>query len=112
MVNILVAPTDRRGGRVSYGRRRRGDRLVRPYISGGFGVMAERVSTRPVDVLSNEHLGVDAGVGIMALPYGGFGVRTTRATCGSRRHRPQQLDRHDFGSFHFWRASIGVVGAF
>jgi len=114
MANVLIAPTDRRGGggRFGYRRRGRGEGMVRPYLSGGFGVMAERVVT-PTDLLSNQHLGVNAGVGVMALPYGGFGVRIdARYFQDLVGNGGSSSTGIDFGSFHFWRASIGIVGAF
>jgi hypothetical protein len=109
MANVIVAASDR--DRYGPGRRRRGP-VVRPFFSGGFGLMSERIATGG-DVVSNQHLGVDAGVGLMALPYGGFGVRVEaryfQDLVGTGQSSSTGID---FGSFHFWRASIGVVGTF
>jgi hypothetical protein len=115
MANVLISPTDRRGGRggrFGYGRRRPGA-MVRPYLSGGFGAMAERIATDvPGDALSNQHLGVNAGVGVMAVQRGGFGIRVDARYFQDLVGTGRSSGGIDFGSFHFWRASIGIVGSF
>jgi hypothetical protein len=110
MGNVIVAGWDRRG---RYGRSRRGAAL-RPYVSGGFGLMSERVSTAAAPgAISNSHLGVNAGLGVMALPRGSFGVRAElryfQDLVGTNNGNTTGIN---FGSFHFWRASIGAVMTF
>jgi hypothetical protein len=90
---------------------RRRARSVRPYVSGGIGVMRE-VVTSPSQV-GNTDLAVNLGVGLMALPRRSVGVR------GDVRYFRDLIDNQsgngtniDFGSFHFWRASLGLVLVF
>jgi len=98
------------GGR--YGRRRGGG-SVRPYVSGGLGVMHE-VSTAPGSVrFGNDDLGVNLGVGVIGFSRRNIGVR------GDVRYfrnlvATQTVDtgQIDFGAFHFWRASLGLVLGF
>jgi hypothetical protein len=110
MGNVIVAASDRQGG---YRRRRRGA-SVRPYLSGGFGLMSERVATaNPAIAVSNRHLGVDAGLGVMALPQASFGVRAEvryfQDLVGTNEGNATGID---FGSFHFWRVSVGAIVTF
>ena len=109
MGNIIAAGG---GGRGRFGARRRG--LMRPYVSGGVGVMHEVVTT-PVaaNKISNTDLGVNLGTGVMAFAGRSFGVR------GDLRYFRDLKDTQsgnttniDFGAFHFWRASIGIMLAF
>jgi hypothetical protein len=109
MGNVIFAAGGN-GGR--YGRRRRGEALVRPYVSGGFGLMSENIS-EPSVTISNRHLGVDAGVGVMGIAAGSFGVRAEvryfQDLVGTSQANGTGID---FGSFHFWRASIGAMVMF
>jgi hypothetical protein len=109
MGNVIVAGFDRGGGR--FARRRRGVAL-RPYVSGGFGLMSETVDS-PSGGVSNHHLGVNAGLGVMALPRDAFGLRAEvryfQDLVGAQAGNTTVID---LGSFHFWRASIGVVVRF
>ena len=115
MGNVIVAGPGR-GGRYG-GRPRRGAAgrgvAVRPYASGGFGLMSEKVTAAPSAPISNRHLGFDAGVGVMALPIESFGVRADvryfQDLVGTNVGNTTGID---FGSFHFWRASIGIVLTF
>jgi hypothetical protein len=108
MANVMFAP----GVESRYGFRRRGrGALVRPYVSAGAGVMHEVITT-PGQV-SNTDLGVNFGIGAMTVSRRSFGVR------GDLRYFRDLVDRQsgnrttiDFGAFHFWRASLGLVLAF
>jgi hypothetical protein len=109
MANVVVAGGG--GGRYGFGRRRT---ALRPYVSGGVGVMHEVVTT-PVaaNKISNNDLGLNFGAGVMAFTSRSVGVR------GDVRYFRDLIDTQsgnttniDFGSFHFWRASIGVIVAF
>lgn len=109
MANVMFAGIDHdRGG---FFRRRRRERL-RPYVSGGFGLMSERVDS-PDGRLSDNHLGVNLGVGVIALPREDFGIRADirffQDLIGTTHGSTSGID---FGSFHFWRASIGFAVAF
>jgi opacity protein-like surface antigen len=107
--NIVVAGGG--GGRYGFLRRRT---LLRPYVSAGAGVMHEVVTTSvEANKISNNDLGLTLGAGVMAFPGRSIGVR------GEVRYFRDLMDTQsgnttniDFGSFHFWRASIGVILAF
>jgi hypothetical protein len=107
MGNVMLVPGEPGG---PYNVARRGGSSTRPYISGGIGVMREMV-TSPRFV--NTDLAVNLGLGFMALTHRSVGVR------GDVRYYRDLVDNQsangtniDFGSFHFWRASLGVVLVF
>jgi len=111
MANVVLAGGGGgRGGRYSTGRRT----SFRPYLSGGVGVMHEVVTTPVVaNRISNSDLGLNGGVGVMAFTSRSIGVRA------DLRYFRDLIDTQsgnttniDFGSFHFWRASVGVILAF
>jgi hypothetical protein len=101
MGNVIIAGFDRERGR----RRRQ---VLRPYVTGGIGLMSEHVGPNG---FSDDHLGLDIGVGVMVLSRRQLGVRADvryfQDLVGSGTS-----NGIDFGSFHFVRASIGVVAAF
>jgi hypothetical protein len=109
MANFVVAGG---GGRGRFGGRRRA--LIRPYASGGFGVMHEVVTTAVVaNKISNNDLGLNLGAGVMAFTSRSVGVR------GDLRYFRDLKDTQsgnttniDFGAFHFWRAGIGIILSF
>ena len=104
MANVVIAATE--AGR--YGRYR--GRSARPYISGGLGVIREN-TTAPA--ISRNDLGANFGAGIMAAATGQIGVRGDiryfRDLVGTSAGNTTSID---FGSFHFWRASISVLFRF
>ena len=97
-------------GRYGFGRRR--EASIRPYVSGGVGVMHEVITTAvPGERIPNNDLGLNLGVGVMALPRRSVGVR------GDLRYYRNVVNNStatgvDFGAFHFWRASIGLLLGF
>jgi hypothetical protein len=101
MGNVMIAGFDR-----DRGRRRR--QVLRPYVTGGIGVMSEHVGPNG---FSDNHLGLDVGVGVMVVSRRQLGVRADlryfQDLVGSGTS-----NGIDFGSFHFVRASIGLVAAF
>lgn len=105
MGNIVVAG----GGGGRFGGRRRG--AVRPYVSGGVGIMHEVVTTSVIaNKISNNDLGLNLGAGVMAFSGRAVGLR------GDLRYFRDLKDTQsgnttniDFGAFHFWRASVGIV---
>jgi outer membrane protein with beta-barrel domain len=110
MVNLIIAGGDR--GRYGFGRRRS---TVRPYVSGGIGLMHEVVTTTstPVQQISNNDLGVNLGAGVLAFTHRSFGIRgDVRYFRDLKDNQQGNTTNIDFGSFHFWRASIGVILAF
>jgi len=68
---------------------------------------------RPPWRASAQHLGVNAGFGVMAVAPYAFGLRAEiryfQDLVGTSQPSGTGID---FGSFHFWRASIGAVVAF
>ena len=108
MANVVVAG----GGGGRYGARRR--TTVRPYVSGGAGVVHEVVTTDvPANRISNNDLGLNLGVGVLAFTSRSVGVRADvryfRDLIDSQSGNTTNID---FGSFHFWRAGIGVILSF
>ncbi len=83
---------------------------VRPYATIGIGLLRSQVTGGinglvPID---NNALGLNVGAGVMGFLSQHVGlrgdVRYMRDINGN-----SQLDNIDFGAFHFWRASFGVV---
>jgi hypothetical protein len=110
MGNVVFAGLDRRRGPVRPGLRT----ALRPYVSGGFGLMSERIATAsPASVVSNQHLGINVGLGVIALPRESFGVRLEvryfQDLVGASNGTNSAIN---FGSFHFFRASVGAVFSF
>jgi hypothetical protein len=101
MGNVIVAGFDRERGR----RRRQ---VLRPYVTGGIGLMSEHIGPNG---FSDNHLGLDLGVGVMVVSRRQLGVRADfryfQDLVGGGTS-----NGIDFGSFHFVRASIGLVAAF
>jgi opacity protein-like surface antigen len=87
---------------------------MRPYLSGGIGVIHETVTT-PVaaNKISNNDLGVNVGIGVMGTTRRNIGLRAdVRYFRDIVDNTAGNTTNIDFGAFHFWRASIGVVFAF
>lgn len=109
MGNVILAGGGS-GGR--YGWRRRGA-SVRPYVSGGIGVMHE-ISTGPGAArVGNDDLGLNLGVGVIGFTAHAIGIR------GDLRYFRNLVSSEtvdtgtiDFGAFHYWRGSLGVVFGF
>ncbi|HEY2908153.1 MAG TPA: outer membrane beta-barrel protein [Vicinamibacterales bacterium] len=93
---------------------RRGGSSMRPYVSGGIGVMHETVTTsNAANKISNNDLGVNAGIGVMGVTRRNIGIRVDlRYFRDLVDHTVGNTTNIDFGAFHFWRASIGVMFGF
>jgi hypothetical protein len=110
MANIIVAG-GHPGGRGFVGKR---PPSLRPYVSGGAGVMHE-VSTGPGTArISGNDLGLNLGAGVMGFMRRSIGLRGD-----VRYYRNLVSDQTtggggniDFGAFHLWRASLGVLFGF
>jgi hypothetical protein len=104
MGNVLVATS----GAGPYGSYR--GHSARAYLSGGLGLIRED-TTSPA--ISRNDLGANFGVGAMAIASGQIGVRGDiryfRDLVGTATGNTTNID---FGSFHFWRASISVLFRF
>jgi len=109
MANVVVAG----GGSGRYGGGRRRTSL-RPYVSGGIGVMHEVVTTAvEANKISNSDLGVNLGFGVMAFTGRSVGVRgDIRYFRDLKDTQSGNTTNIDFGAFHFWRAGIGIILAF
>lgn len=89
-------------------------RGVRPYVSGGAGLM--RSSVKDVGDLFNVNdnsFGANVGAGVMGFVRDNFGIR------GDLRYFRSLQDTDigddfdiDFGTFDFWRATFGVTFRF
>ena len=84
---------------------------VRPYVTIGAGLMRSQITggvSNSVVEFANNEAGMNAGAGVMGFLSQHVGlrgdVRYFRNLSGDTK-----IDNIDFGSFHFWRASFGVV---
>jgi Outer membrane protein beta-barrel domain len=107
MANVVVAARET-GPRLPRGLHR--GRTARPYISGGLGLIREH-TTAPA--ISRNDLGTNLGVGVLATTATQIGIRADlryfRDLVGSSQGNTTGID---FGSFHFWRASITILFRF
>ncbi|HTK28314.1 MAG TPA: outer membrane beta-barrel protein [Vicinamibacterales bacterium] len=114
MGNVLFAAGSGGGGRGRYGfARRGGSSAVRPYVSAGVGVIHAVVTDDAGRGISNTDLGVNAGVGVMAFSRRSIGLRADlRYFRDLMDNQSGNTTNIDFGSFHFWRAGIGLLISF
>jgi hypothetical protein len=84
---------------------------VRPYVTVGAGLIRSQITGgvgNAIVKVSDNEAGLNAGAGLMGFISQHVGlrgdVRYFRNLSGN-----STLNNIDFGSFHFWRASIGVV---
>lgn len=85
---------------------------VRPYVTGGIGLLRSRFDgpAGSATTFTNNEAGMNAGGGVMAYWSNHLGIRGDvryfrNLTDGSTENNANI----DFGAFHFWRASIGLV---
>lgn len=87
---------------------------VRPYLSGGAGLLRTNVSDAD-DFFSvdNSSFGVNAGAGIAGLIGDNVGIRGDVRYFRSLQD-PEEDNEFDidFGAFDFWRATVGVTFRF
>ena len=86
---------------------------VRPYASGGVGIIASRVDNADnfFDKASSQNLGLDAGGGVMFLA-GNVGLRgDIRYFRSMTDDDPDGIDLN-LGNFRFWRGTVGVTFKF
>lgn len=82
-------------------------RGVRPYAAIGLGLLR---STATTPAVTDNELGMDLGGGVMGFLSNHVGVRgDVRYFRNLQNNTTTNALNVDFGSFHFWRASIGVV---
>ena len=83
---------------------------VRPYVTVGAGIIRSRIDAGVGTVVqvSDTETGLNAGAGVMGFTSQHVGfrgdVRYFRTLNGD-----SAVNHIDFGSFHFWRASFGIV---
>lgn len=90
------------------------DRGVRPYVSGGAGLIRTSVATADdfFDVDENS-FGVNVGGGLMIFVRDNFGLRGDLRYFRSVQDSDFSNDIDlDFGSFDFWRGTFGVTFKF
>ena len=84
----------------------------RPYGTIGLGLLRSQVTGGPNGTLeiSNNDPGLNAGAGVMGFFGDHVGLRgDVRYFRDLHNNSTSNSFNIDFGSFHFWRASIGVV---
>lgn len=88
---------------------------IRPYISGGVGVLRSRIGGDADDLfdITRNDFGVNAGVGVMGFFTPNVGLR------GDVRYFRSVSDDDegsgvdvDFGDFDFWQATVGLAFRF
>ena len=85
---------------------------VRPYATIGLGILRSQITagTGVVRTFSNTEAGVNLGVGVMGYFSDHVGIRGDVRYFRNLKDNSAPNDFNvDFGSFHFWRASFGVV---
>jgi Outer membrane protein beta-barrel domain len=109
MGNVMVAGGGSGRGRFGFGRHQT---AVRPYVSGGLGLLREVATDPQGREFSNNDLGANVGVGVMASSRRSIGVRADLRYFRNLVGDQTRDNNVDFGSFHFWRAGIGIVIGF
>jgi opacity protein-like surface antigen len=86
---------------------------IRPYATIGLGLLRTRVtgaSFSGTQSFTDNEAGMSAGAGLMAHVSNHLGIRGDVRYLRNLRDSSAINDVNiDFGAFHFWRASIGVV---
>jgi hypothetical protein len=84
---------------------------LRPYGTLGVGLMRSQVDGRPapgfIPKIDDNNFGLNAGVGLMGFFSDHAGFRGDVRYFRDFRDTPANTVQ--FGSFHFWRASLGIV---
>jgi len=85
---------------------------VRPYATIGVGLLRSQINagTGVNNTVSHNDAGVNLGVGVMGYFSEHLGIRGDVRYFRNLKDNSAPNDfKIDFGSFHFWRASFGVV---
>lgn len=88
---------------------------LRPYVTAGVGLLRSQITGGPEGTLefTDNEVGMNAGVGVMGFLSDHVGlrgdVRYFRNINGNTSSAALSDFNVDFGAFHFWRASFGVV---
>lgn len=106
--NVLTATANLIVGVPAGGTRGAG---IRPYATFGVGLVRTKVNGGPapgfVPKISDENVGLDGGIGLMGFLSEHVGLRGDVRYFRNFRESPP--DTVQFGAFHFWRASLGIV---
>jgi opacity protein-like surface antigen len=81
----------------------------RPYVTGGVGLIRTQFDSGPLlDIsVANNDFGWNLGAGVMGYFNDHVGVRADVRYL--RNFSGDSLDTLDIGTFHFWRAALGLV---
>jgi len=85
---------------------------IRPYATAGLGLLRTQIDGGTIATVSssNNDFGWNAGAGVMGYFSDHFGLRgDVRYLRSIQNNSSGAVIDFDPGSFHFWRASIGVV---
>lgn len=87
---------------------------IRPYVSGGVGLIRSRIDG-PADLfnVSSSDFGMNAGAGLTGFFTDNVGIRgDIRYFRSLQDNEPDDEFDVAFGSFRFWRGSVGVTFRF
>jgi opacity protein-like surface antigen len=86
---------------------------IRPYVTAGLGLIRTQIDGGTIATVSssNNDFGWNAGAGVMGYFADHVGVRGDVRYLRNINNNSTSLTNINFdpGSFHFWRASIGIV---
>jgi hypothetical protein len=85
---------------------------VRPYATIGVGLLRTQINgaTSTARSIRNNEAGMNAGVGVMGYFSDHLGIRgDVRYFRNLKDSSAANAFNIDFGGFHFWRASVGIV---
>lgn len=87
---------------------------VRPYASGGVGLMKQKVDSvgQFFDSIDNTDFGFDAGAGVMGFFSKNIGIRGDIRYFRSMRNSDPNGVQLELGQFKFWRGTVGVTFKF
>jgi len=85
---------------------------IRPYLTGGIGLIRARIEDRRFGYsFANNDVGVNFGGGVTGFVADHVGLRADLRYIQSLEdnYSAAPLNQFQFGGFHYWRTSIGVV---
>jgi hypothetical protein len=84
---------------------------LRPYLSVGAGLLRSHITgATGAGSINNNEAGMDAGVGVMGYRSNHLGLRAdVRYFRNLQDNSTTNNANIDFGAFHFWRASVGLI---
>ncbi len=84
---------------------------IRPYVTVGTGLLRSQMTggVNGLAEVANNSWGLNAGFGAMGFLSDHVGLRGDVRYFRDLTGNADNLNNIDFGAFHFWRASFGVV---